>query len=284
MKAVRVAALAGLVVLAACGDRTTLTLRFQPAEGASFRYALEQEVGMRVEGDSGSADGRQDITITIAFTQSVRGPVEGGTEVRLRVDSVTMSSPQLPPQLMANAAGMLRGLETAIVFDSRMQAVRSSVADPGRAPPQLAAQIASSLRGASFPLPEGPVRVGETWTVEAPAPTGQIPGLSGPLMLTSRLRIDRFRVDGADTVVHIRIETRFPEGPITLDTAMAGGSVRIEGKLEGEQEYSLSRQTLVTSTLGGTVRTSVSGGMLASGTFLLEQRMSMRLLEDTPAP
>lgn len=284
MKAVRVAALAALVVLAACGDRTTLTLRFQPAQGASFRYALEQEVGMRVEGDSGSADGRQDITITIAFTQSVRGPVEGGTEVRLRVDSVTMSSPQLPPQLMANAAGMLRGLETAIVFDNRMQAVRSSVADPGGAPPQLAAQIATSLRGASFPLPEGPVRVGETWTVEAPAPTGQIPGLAGPLMLTSRLRIDRFRVDGADTVVHIRIETRFPEGPITLDSAMAGGSVRIEGKLEGEQEYSLSRQTLVTSTLGGTVRTSVSGGMLASGTFRLEQRMSMRLLEDTPAP
>jgi hypothetical protein len=283
MKAVRVVAVAALVLVAGCGDKATLTMRFSPAEGASFRYALEQEVAMRMEGDSVPDDARQDITIGIAFTQSVRGPVEGGTEIRLRVDSVTMSSPQLPPQLMANAAGMLRGLETAIVFDSRMQAVRTSVADPGGAPPQLAAQIASSLRGASFPLPDGPVRVGQTWTVEAPAPMGQIPGLARPLLLTSRLRIDRFRVEGADTVVHIRIETTFPREPIALDSTMSGGSVQIDGTLRGEQEYSLGRQALVTSSLGGTVRTSVSGGM-APGTFFLEQRMSMRLLEDAAAP
>lgn len=290
MKVVRAAAVVGVALTAACGDAPTLTLHYGPAVGSSFRYALEQQVTARMEGDSGSPDSKQDLTITIAFTQSVRGPVEGGIEVRLRVDSITLTSPQLPPQAMASATAMLRGLETAIVFDGRMQAVRSSVADPGGAPPQLAAQIASSLRGASFPLPEGPVRVGETWTVEAPAPTGQIPGLSQPLILTSRLRIDSFRVNGADTIVHIRIETSFPRDPIRLDF---GGppvdednpaSLRVDGTLRGEQEYSLARHALVRSSLSGSVRTSMTGGSVGDGRMTLDQRLTMRLLEDAPTP
>jgi hypothetical protein len=284
MKAVRAVALVTLVLTAACGDAPTLTLRYSPEAGASFRYALEQQVTARMEGDSAPPNTRQDITITIAFTQSVRGPVEGGTEVRLRVDSVVLASPQLGPQVMASATGMLRGLETAIVFDARMLAVRSSVVDAGNAPPQLAGQIAASLRGASFPLPEGPVRVGETWTVEVPAPTGQIPGLSEPLMLTSRLRIDRFRVSGADTIVHIRIETTFPHDPIRINLEGSEASLRVDGTLRGEQEYSLGRHALVQSTMSGTVRTSMSGGSLGDGNMTLDQRLSMRLLEDAPTP
>lgn len=283
MKVVRAVAVAGLVGIAACGDATTLTLRYNPAAGTSFRYAMEQEVSVTMEGDSVPPDAKQNITIVIAFTQSVRGPVDGGTEVRLRVDSVTLSSPQLPPQAMASAGGMLRGLETAIVFDGRMQTVRSSVADPGGAPPQLAAQIGSSLRGASFPLPDGPVKVGETWTVEAPAPTGQIPGLTKPLMLTSRMRIDGFRVSGADTIVHIKIETSFPRDPIPLDFG-ADVTLRIDGTLHGEQEYSLARSALVMSTMAGKVRTSTTGGPIGANSMTLDQRLSLHLIEDAPTP
>jgi hypothetical protein len=279
MKAGQVVAVAALVLGAACGDRTTLTLQYRPAAGASFRYALEQAVALRPEGEPDAAGG-QDITIGLAFTQSVRGPVEGGTEIRLRVDSVSLASPQLPPEAMANAAGMLRGLETSIVFDARMQVVSSAVADPGGAPRQLAEQIASTLRGASFPLPDGPIRVGQTWSVEAPAPTGQIPGLSRPLMLTSRMRIDRLAVTGADTVVHIEVETAFPRDPITLDDPDGPAAVRFEGTLRGVQEYSLARQALVTATMGGKVRTSVEG----QGAYTLEQRMTMRLLEGAATP
>jgi len=93
MKAVRVVlVVVALVLTAGCGDAPTLTLRYSPEAGASFRYALEQQVTAHMEGDSAPPNARQDITITIAFTQSVRGPVEGGTEVRLRVDSVKLAS------------------------------------------------------------------------------------------------------------------------------------------------------------------------------------------------
>ena len=272
-----------LMLCAACGDAPTLTLRYSPVAGSSFRYAMEQEVTVTMEGDSVASEAQQNITINIAFTQSVSGPVEGGTEVRLRVDSVTISSPQIPPQAMASAGGMLRGLETAIVFDGRMQAVRSSVADPGGAPPQMAAQIASSLRGASFPLPDRPVKVGETWTVEAPAPTGQIPGLAKPLMLTSRLHIDGFRVSGADTIVHILVETSFPREPIQLDFGDAI-QLRVDGTLKGEQEYSLARHALVSSSMGGKVRTSTTGGPMGAGAMTLDQRLAMHLLEGAPTP
>lgn len=282
MKVVR--AVAVLVVAAACGDATTLTLRYAPTAGSSFRYALEQQVAMRMEGDSAPPNAKQDMTITIAFAQSVRGPVEGGIEVRLRVDSVTLASPEVPPQVMAEASRVLRGLETAIVFDARMQPVRSAVADSGGVPPQLAGLIASSLRGATFPLPEGPVRVGETWTVEVPAPAGQIPGLSRPIMLTSRLRIDRFRVNGADTIVHIQVEMGFPRDPIRLEFDSPESTVRFAGTLRGEQEYSLGRHALVRSSLSGTVRTTMAGGSMGNGTMTVDQHTTMRLLEDAPTP
>lgn len=284
MKAVRAVAVAGFALVAACGDAAMLTLRFSPAAGSSFRYALEQQVALTMEGDSVPPDAKQDLTITIAFTQTVRGPADSGLEVRLRVDSVTLSSPQLPPQTMASAGAVLRGLETAIVFDERMQVVRSSVADPGAAPPQLAAQIATSLRGASLPLPDGPVRVGETWTVDVPAPTGQIPGLTRPLVLTSRLRIDRFRVSGADTIVHIRVETTFPRDPIALDLDGVPATMRIEGSLRGEQEYSMGRHALLSSSVSGKVRTTVAAGSSVDETTTLDQRVTVRLLEGAPTP
>jgi hypothetical protein len=203
--------------------------------------------------------------------------------VYLRVDTVALSSPEIPPEVMAKAGTMLQGLTTAMVFDARMQVVSSRVADPGGASERDAAMVSSSLRGASLPLPPGPVRVGEVWTVEMPAPSGQVPGLTKPLMLTSRLRIDSFRVEGTDTIVTIKFETGFPKEPVPVSLE-GPGTLEIDGKLIGEQVYSLGRHALVSSHMSGTVRTTTTGAGLGDNVVVVEQRLNLRLVQATAAP
>ena len=284
MKGARTLAVGALMLAAACGDRPTLTMRYTPATGSSFHYNLEQEVAMRMDGDSFPGRAQQTLTIIVAFTQTVKGPAEGGTEVRLRVDSVGLSSPELPPQAMASAGAVLQGLETAIVFNERMQSVRSEVTDAGGAPPQLAAQISSSLRGASFPLPEGPIRVGQSWTVDVPAPTGQVPGLTQPLMLSMRQRLESFRVAGTDTIVTIAIATSFPKEPIRITLDSTEATLQLSGTLSGDQDYSLARHALLRSNVGGTVRTTTKGPALGENVVVIDQRMTLTLVGDSLTP
>lgn len=283
MKALRAVAAAMLIVSAGCGDAVTLQLRYAPAAGSMFNYEMEQNVSFKLEGDASAQSAEQTMSIIIVFTQSVTGPVEGGTEVRVRVDSVGLSSPQIPPDALRSAGTLLQGLETASVFDNRMQIVRSSVVQAGNAPPQLAAQLGASLRGATFALPEGPIRVGGTWTAETPAPTGQIPGLSKPLMLTSTMRLKSLRVEGADTIVTIAVETSFPKDPIQLDFE-ATATVLVKGSLRGEQEYSLERHALTKAAMGGTVRVEAKGGAAGNTVSAIDQRFSMRLVGDGATP
>jgi len=282
MNAVRALPVVALA-LTACGDSTPLTLRYQPRAGSTFRYVLNQEVTIRAEGpEAGAADGQQ-LTIRIAFTQSVKGPVEGGIEVVVRVDSVAVTSPQFPSAAMSQATQMLQGLESHIVFDDRMQVVRSEVSDAAGVPPQLANQIVTGLRGASFPLPDHPLRVGESWSVDMAAPTG-VPGMTAPLKLRYTLTLKGVRASGADTVVRLALETSFPKEPISLGGDGPPSTMRFDGSLRGEQEYSLSRGAIVRVALSGSLRVSTSGGGLGEGAMVMDQRLGLELLESAATP
>lgn len=275
-------AIPALVLLAAaCGDATPVTLRYRPAAGARFRYLMNQDVSMTSQGDDSA--GSQQLSILIAFTQSVTGPVAGGTRVAVRVDSVSLTTPAMPRAAGAEAAQMLRGLESNIVFDERMQVVTSEVANAAGVPPQLANQIAAGLRGASFPLPDHALSVGDSWTVAMTAPT-PVPGLNQPLTLSYRITLKALRVTAADTVVHLSLETSFPKDPLTLNLGGAPATMTINGSLRGEQDYSIVRGAIISVDLKGTVRVAMRGGPMGDGAMVMDQRLRLTLLEDAATP
>jgi hypothetical protein len=275
MKLAPAAAILAVFAAAACGDATRVTLRYRPAAGASFRYVMNQDVTVRV---AGSPEER--MAIYVAFTQTTKGPVDSGTEVSVRVDSVSLTAPRIPPEQASAASQMLRGLESAIVLDERMHVVRSAVSNAAGVPPQMANQIVSGLRGASFPLPATPVGRGDSWQAEMAAPMSQVPGLTEPIMLRYRIRVQKIEIAGADTIVHFDVRTSFPEDPIQVQ----GAAMRFGGALHGAQQYSLARSAIVRVELDGTVRVTTAAGGADDEAVELDQRLVLHLVTGAGPP
>src|SRR3989454_8920008 len=116
------------------------------------------------------------------------------------------------------------------------------------------------MKSMAFPLPEGPVGVGDSWVAEHELPLGhQALNASGPLKSRTKITVKEIQIAGADTSVLLGIETSFPEAPITLmQRGEAGarqtGTLRLSGNLSGEQLYSLQRSAQVRAMMGGTIR------------------------------
>ena len=268
------------LVLAACGDSTAIALHFHPQPGSTFQYAMKQDLTMKADDKGGGEP--QTLGISIAFTQMVKGPAEGGIEIVLRVDSVGMASPGMPAGAVAQATQMLRGLESRLIFDEHMKVIRSEVSDAAGVPPQLANQIASGLRGASFPLPDRPLKIGESWTVDMAAPTG-LPGMAQPLQLHYEITLKDMTVTGADTVVRLGLETTFPKDPINVSGQEGSGTVRLDGSMKGEQQFSITRGAIVRVEMNGSMKITTAGG-LGEGSMIMEQRLALELLGSSTTP
>lgn len=271
-------------VVAGCGpaDRPPtgpVTLRFRPAAGTSLRYAFEQRLTVRP--DSGTPLPPQDVTMRIYLTQAVGDGRADGIPVTSTVDSVTLDNSALAAPLLATLVERVRGLRTLTVLDARMRPVHYEIVSRPDLHPDRLAPFEQGARGLVFPLPEGPVRIGDTWTVAVPLPTGPIPGTPPSLAAPTTLTVRAVRVSGPDTTVVLGVESRFPEAPIPVDLGIGKSSLRLSGTLVGDQEFSVSRGTVVGGTMAGALRLEMTGGIAGDRTLglTLDQRLTLRTLE-----
>lgn len=257
-----------------------VTLRFRPAAGTTTRYAFEQHLTMR--SDSGTPLPPQDVMMRIYLTQAVGDGRADGIPVTSTVDSATLSNSALPASMLATLVERVRGLRTLTVLDARMRPVRYEVVDRPDLHPDRLAPFEQGARGFAFPLPEGPVRVGDTWTVAVPLPTGHIPGTPQAVAVPTTLTVRAVRAAGPDTTVVLGVESRLPDAPIIVDLGIGKSSLRFAGTLVGDQEFSLSRGTVVGGTMAGAIRLAMTGGIAGDRTLgvTLDQRLTLRTLEE----
>lgn len=267
------AALAALATLAGCrrADGPKVTLRYRPPAGATYHYALEQQNSIKVE-TGALTQGVEDRSVRLFYTQAVTGPTAGGTGVTLTYDSTAMT-----PEGMAPALDRMRGLKSDLVYDERMRVVSAHFLGIDGQPSPLTEQLEQSVRGATLPLPEVPVGIGDSWTSETELPLGQALGATGPLKSRTRRTVKEIQVAGADTSVVLTVETTFPGEPVSIRQRGRGraAKLKLSGALSGEELFSLARSTLVRSSTGGTMRIAIEG---ADGlTMAVEQQTSLRL-------
>src|SRR5204863_1950943 len=189
-----------------------------------------------------------------------RGGRDG--DVRLHVDR----GPGMGSGAMGPALDRMRGMKSDVVYDERMHVLSAAFTGLAGAPSPVTEQLGSSMKGMAFPLPEGPVGVGDSWVAEHELPLGQQAlSTSGPLKSRTRITVKEIQVAGVDTSVLLGIETSFPDEPITLTQQGPGGApqtgtLRLSGNLSGEQLYSLKRSAQVRAMMGGTIKMKSTAG------------------------
>src|SRR5207247_1425800 len=208
----------GLLALGACRGGSggpKVTLRYHPRAGTAYHYALDQQNTMSVEGGPMGALGEQAFRMRLFYTQTVVGPAqgaEGGVAVTVTFDSTAMEASGMGTGAMQPALDRMRGMTSNLVYDDRMRVISAAFTGPAGAPSPVTDQMASSLKSMAFPLPEGPVGVGDTWVTEHELPLGRLsPGQ--PIKSRTRLTVKEIRVAGADTSVLFVVETTVPEAP-----------------------------------------------------------------------
>jgi len=275
LAATALAALAGC--RAASGPK--LTLRYHPPAGAAYHYALEQHNTMRFEGGPMGAMPEHSVTMRMYYTQLVGSVAAAGTAVTVTFDSTALESSSMATGAMQPALDRMRGLKSDLLYDDRMHVVSAPFSGLTGAPSPVTEQMGKNLKGMSFPLPDGPVGVGDSWTAENEVALAEQLGASAPIKSKTTLTVKEIQVAGADTAVLLQVETAFPGEPITLTQQGKRVTMKLSGGLTGEQLYSLSKSAQVHAAMGGTMRIKVKGAQPGEGemTVAMTQRTSLQL-------
>ena len=289
MTAARSLALAAtaLVLIGGCRGGASgpkVTLRYHPPAGAAYHYALDQHNTMRIEGGPMSALPEQSYRMRIYYTQRVKGPTQGGVAVTVTFDSTSLDAPGMGAGAMQPALDRMRGMKSDIVYDDRMHVLSAAFTGLTGAPSPVTEQLGSSMKSMAFPLPEGPVGVGDSWVAEHELPLGQQLNASHPLKSRTKMTVKEIQIAGADTSVLLGVETSFPDEPITLTQQGEGGApqsgtLRLSGNLSGEQLFSLSRSAQVRAMMGGTIKMKRGTAGQPPVTMAMTQQTSLQLTE-----
>jgi hypothetical protein len=262
----RIVVAVSLAVAACGGGGPKVALRFHPPAGAVYHYALEQRTLISIESGPLAAMGKQRLFMRVHFTQTVKGPTEGGTEVDVVFESIEMEIPGVSQAVIAGELAKMNGMRSTLVYSEAGKVVRSHFEPTPGTPAELTRQMSSGVTAMTFGFPDHPVGKGDSWTFTTDLPLPQVPGTNasqaGPAVST--LTVREIRITGADTAVVVDIKTAFPTGPIQIASGGQSGTIKLEGDLAGHQQFSISRGAILDGTVKGSTKMHLASALFGA--------------------
>ena len=257
-----------LACLTACGKSgPSVTLRFHPPVGAVYHYGLEQRTEISIGSGplAGIGAGKQRLTMRMFFTQTVKGSTpDGGTEIEVVFDNLTMEIPGVPTDRIAAELSKLNGMRSTVVYNQHGDIVRSNFTPPAGVPPEVANQMNQGVRTITFGFPDHPVRQGDSWSFSTELPMGEVPGTDASKAGSARttVTVREIRLAAADTSVVLDLKTEFPKGPINMTFNGQTGTLKMDGTLAGHQQFSITRGAVLDGMIQGTTKINMSAAAL----------------------
>jgi hypothetical protein len=231
-----------------------------------YHYGLEQRTQISMASGPLAAMGKQQLFMRVRFTQTVKGPADGGTEVDVLFESMEMEIPGVSPDLVARELAKMNGLRSTLVYDETGKIVRSNFVPAPGVDPNLIKEMASGVQAMTFGFPDHPVGRGDSWTMTTDLPLPPVPGANTtkPSPAKTTLTVREIRITGSDTLVVLDIKTAFPSEPIPVSTAGQTGTLKLDGDLAGHQQFSISRGAILDGTIKGSTKMHITTAMFGA--------------------
>lgn len=202
-----VAPLAALLTLAGpagAQQSTPVQLRLSPDEGESLVYTYRLEARLEAPPEYG---GNRRVETRMRLRQTAQEVTGDTLRYLMQIQELTMESDSATrSQLLDPRRFEGKTLSARITRRGEVLQVGSS-GERGNSPQQ----IEQSMLQAGFPtLPDGPVRVGQTWTDTTRVPTAVLQGMGGGnTVAVSRTTLEGMELEGATKVARLAVETTF---------------------------------------------------------------------------
>jgi hypothetical protein len=231
-----------------------------------YHYGLEQRTQISTQTGPLAAMGKQQLFMRVRFTQTVKGPTDGGTEVDVVFESMEMEIPGVSPDVIARELARMNGLRSTIVYDATGRIVHSNFVPPPGVDSNLTKEMASGVQAMTFGFPDHPIGRGDSWTITTDLPLPPVPGANTtkPSPAKTTLTVREIRIIGADTVAVLDIKTAFPSMPIPVRTAGQTATLKLDGDLAGHQQFSISRGAILDGTIKGSTKMHISTAMFGA--------------------
>src|SRR5438552_17092949 len=205
-----------LLAVVACGGGgggggPKVARRSCPQEGSHYHFGVEQHTTVSAESGPLARMGQQQILMRLYFTQTVKGPVNGGTEVDVVFETITMEIPGMPSNIAGGALAGLQGMHGTLVIDERGKVIRSDFAKAPSVSPDMAKRLAAGVNAMAFGFPEQRVGRGDSWTFTSELLLDHVTGItaSTTAVASTTLTVRDRRVAGAGISVGLDIISAF---------------------------------------------------------------------------
>ncbi|MDH3366579.1 MAG: hypothetical protein OEO17_01950 [Gemmatimonadota bacterium] len=220
-----------------------------PPRGMTVRVVEAIEVTSVTQRSVGRENGRTVVDVTI-----------DSTLVQVRSGSGTWETVRAP-----------EGRTTArLVVDDRLRL--ESVSGGTTAGGQVLGRLRAFASGFEFPLPEGPVAVGESWVGDVIDPLVALVGVdtepaaagwlakAGAMIARSTFTVDSIVDREVDTLAYLRVSGSFLPTTLTAPVETAQGHARIDGGFGARLIWSTAWHTFVSGAVQRRVRVRVYVG------------------------
>lgn len=223
--------LAVAAIAAPCAAQQEVLLRFAPPVGQVTRYRYLTQVWMQIPGVSSGDSSQPAMTQTMYATRTVTAKRDSTWAVTTVIDSSS-----------GGTGDPFRGAIIKQMIGVHGTVDSTAVTPPPGADPMIAQvmQRSGGAANSTLSLPEGPVRVGQSWNESRSIPVPGMPGNTpASVQMTYRLeRVDRDR--GA------RVAVISSTASLQTDTTLAFGSVK--GTVNGTYDLDLDAGRLRNAT------------------------------------
>ncbi len=265
---------------------SAVMLRYKFAVGQVHRYGYDMAMDMLMQSGQTGAGIPINMTMQIVLRQTVKSirPADGAATLVIQIESLHMLRGGQPVPLPdAQAAKMKQPFTQVMLPTGKILSVESPALN-GLGSPGM--DFSKGMFGSIMTLPDGPVKVGDTWSGSGAAPMigFDIASASALADVSSASGATLATIDSKQTGTIEKTITQGTPVPVEMSGPITGQNSQVFNTTAGALQSAKGTTSAdMTMTFGKAADGTLPPGMPSSMKMQMQMKFQMQRLSDTPA-